>query len=975
MARADRQQYLSTALVGAALTAAVVVVFWFGLLESMELGLYDLRARNFQRWTPKPTDRIVHVDIDDAALEAIGAWPWPRTVMAEAIDELNAAGVKAVALDVLYTEPQEPVWRPETPGDPTGRYRLTDHDGNLSGAMVRAWNVILPGSLQFVPAQRQTPAVIAAGKVFAADLETTPDALASALRAQGFAERDIEDVGAIFYDLRRAAAKARALKELSTRAAATQPAKHLATQPADPRSIVLARRRLLFPSIDPVLASPEARLADEAFEYARTAMAFRRLGRPVAPEVPVFANRSNMLPVPVLMESAAATAFVDYPNLGDGTIRNVPVIVESNGRLHLTLGLRLACMLLEVPPEQLVITPDGVTVPAGKMSDGTDRAALTIPLRTGSHVLSSGRTIEIPLVMDIPFFGPRQWWAMYDPARPERRAQHVSMAEVWNVVRARQKWQTTTAGADRAARNLLEEIARIAPELAENGKAYDARAITDLKDPAANEATIAWLLALVEPLGITPGQPTNLPNQSDTERKVLWACDALAAAQKGMKPLEAAMRAERASLRQRLSGKGVLIGWTAAAALADVKPTPLHAEAPGVVVHGVVANAVLTGNVWRMLPRGVTVAVAILLGLLATFFITRFSAVKAFVAVLTLVAGYVVVNCVLLFDYGNTLLDLGTPVAAIAAAWSGGLIARLVGEARERARITRRFSTYVDPDIVNYFLETRDESQLAGKRQDTTVVFTDLEGFTTLSERLGEDVVPVLNDFMGRAVHVIKKHRGIVNKFLGDGILFFFNAPRPNSTYVADAMDCILDLQQMMVGFNEDLKAQGLTPLRLRAGVTTGATITGDAGSQGRTDYTVIGDLVNLAARLESANKFFGTANLVTRATVDRAGDRFLFRPVGSIVVMGKQQGVEVYETMAYAKDATDDQRTLAAQMRVLTDAFASGDAARTLAAVEQLEAITGPTKLTKAYRAVAEPYVTGSAEGSMPRVLVLDAK
>ncbi|HEX8914883.1 MAG TPA: adenylate/guanylate cyclase domain-containing protein, partial [Humisphaera sp.] len=214
-----------------------------------------------------------------------------------------------------------------------------------------------------------------------------------------------------------------------------------------------------------------------------------------------------------------------------------------------------------------------------------------------------------------------------------------------------------------------------------------------------------------------------------------------------------------------------------------------------------------------------------------------------------------------------------------------------------------------------------------------------------------------------------------VNKFLGDGILFFFNAPRPNSGYVADAVDCILDLQRMMVGFNADLKAQGLPQLKLRAGVTTGTTITGDAGSQGRTDYTVIGDLVNLAARLESANKFFGTANLVTEPTTTRAGERFLFRPIGSILVMGKQQGVKVYEALAYAADATDAQKALAALTADVTKTFAAGDAAACLAALAKLEAATGPTKLTKSYRAIVEPHAKGEAAGPMPKEIVLDAK
>jgi adenylate cyclase len=334
-----------------------------------------------------------------------------------------------------------------------------------------------------------------------------------------------------------------------------------------------------------------------------------------------------------------------------------------------------------------------------------------------------------------------------------------------------------------------------------------------------------------------------------------------------------------------------------------------------------------------------------------------------------------VMNCVVLFDYGNLLMPLGTPLLAIVAAFASASSTRLISEARERARITRRFATYVDPDLVNYVLEVRDESVFDGQRRDTTVVFTDLEGFTKLSNLLGEDIVPLLNDFMGRAVAVIKQHRGLVNKFLGDGILFFFNAPKPNATYVSDAIDAILDLQVMMVGFNEDLAKQNLAKLKLRAGVTTGRVIAGDAGTKDRADYTVIGDLVNLASRLESANKYFGTSNLITEATVKGAGDGFLFRPIGVIRVVGMETGVMTYETLAWTKDATGQQKEIASLSQELHEAFQSGDPRKCLEAVVKLEAVEGPSKITRAYRDLCEPHVAGTKSGAMPREIVLAEK
>jgi adenylate cyclase len=479
------------------------------------------------------------------------------------------------------------------------------------------------------------------------------------------------------------------------------------------------------------------------------------------------------------------------------------------------------------------------------------------------------------------------------------------------------------------------------------------------------------VLKQVEPSGVVPGLPLDDPKSSEKERAAIRAANALAEVPK----LRAQLADQRAQLRQVLAGKAALVGWTATAAVADQKPTPLHAAAPGVVIHGVIANAILTGDLWRTAPAWVTLALVLMLGTLTTAAAARLSPVGGLVSAVVLAVGYAAVNCYALFDYGNRIVDLAAPLLAVAGPWAGGTMTRLIIEARERARITRRFSTYVDPDIVNYFLEVRDETMFSGQRRDTAVVFTDLEGFTTLSERLGEDIVPLLNDFMGRAVTVIKRHRGLVNKFLGDGILFFFNAPKPNATYVPDAIDAILDLQVMMVAFNEELAARKLPRLRLRAGVTTGRVIAGDAGTSERADYTVIGDLVNLAARLESANKHFGTSNLVTDPTRQGAGERFLFRPIGVVQVVGMKSGVMVHETLAWADRATDEQKTLAALTAEVVDAFTAGRAADCLAAVAKLEAGFGPSKLTKVYRALCEPYATGGTVGDMPRQIVLDAK
>ena len=999
MARSDRLLRRRTFLAGSLATVAVVFAYLLGWLDPVEGGLYDVRARYCQAFTPKPTDKLVHVDIDDAALEAMGAWPWPRTLMADLIDEMTAAGTKAVGLDILYTEPQDKLWEPAekrwyaaAPGagqTRTGTFAVVDHDANLAAAFRRAGDVMLPASLLFVPAHAQSPTMTAAVELLTANLELTREQLVAALTARKLPAAEVGGVEAVYFDLRREAARGRVERELdkvSAAPAATTTAAVPSTRPFDrtETGVRIALRRALFPTRDPNLESPETRVVDEAYNHVRAARALARFGRSPAAGASAYAAKNQIMPVPALLEAAAASGYVDYPNVGDGTVRSVPLMMAQGGKWYCQMGLRVACQMLDVDPADLAVTPTGITIPAGTLRDGTPRAAVTIPVRTITRQLTGGRTAEFPLVMDIPWFGGRQWYAMYDQARPNLKAQHLPLSVVYDAVRTRRKVDDTVAGADRAARYLLGFV----DESLKDGKgrlnAYErhpfasADAADSLGGGASNAsdqaAKLDAVLAEIEPL--IPPETTEADAGGDERvRTAVVSAAAVRSAEAELPKLRAQWTQQRAELRQALGGKAAIVGWTAVASVADQKPTPLHAAAPGVVIHGVIASAILTGDLWRTLPPWVTVAAVVGLGLVTAATSSRLPAVASAPAAVVLAAAYALANGYLLFDYGNLILDLGAPLLGVAVPWASGTVTRLYLEGEERRRITGRLGSYVDPGLVRYVLETRDETVLSGQRRETTVVFTDLEGFTTLSESMGEAVVPLLNDFMGRATVVINRHNGFVNKFLGDGILFFFNAPKPHSTFVPDAIDAILDLQRMMAAFNDELAANGHPRLRLRAGATTGLVIAGNAGSQKRFDYTVIGDLVNLAARLESANKFFGTSNLVTETTVQKAGDGYLFRPVGVIQVVGRSVGERVYETLGTAKDATDAQRTVAALSRAMFDAFTQGRAADCLAAVTDLEATAGVGKLTKMYRERCEPYATGQAEGEMPREIVLVEK
>jgi adenylate cyclase len=332
---------------------------------------------------------------------------------------------------------------------------------------------------------------------------------------------------------------------------------------------------------------------------------------------------------------------------------------------------------------------------------------------------------------------------------------------------------------------------------------------------------------------------------------------------------------------------------------------------------------------------------------------TFFTPARALVVAFCLGCGYILLNGLLLFDRFNLILGAAGPLLCIAAVWQGCTLIRLIVERYQRSRIEGRFRSYVDPALVDYVVDHPDQIKLEGQVREMTVCFTDLGDFTRLTARLQEATVPLLNRIFDAMVPQIRKNQGYVNKFLGDGMMFFFGAPRQNEDHARNALRTVLDIQDVMREINAEFAEQGLPPITLRAGVNTGRMVVGDAGSEKASDYTVLGDHVNLASRMESANKQLGTGALVSARTVELAGDAdgVLLRPVGQIRVIGRDEPVEAYEVMCRASDATDRQRRLAELTRTMVDAFRDRRLDDCLRAADNLAGEFGPSKLTALYR------------------------
>lgn len=348
------------------------------------------------------------------------------------------------------------------------------------------------------------------------------------------------------------------------------------------------------------------------------------------------------------------------------------------------------------------------------------------------------------------------------------------------------------------------------------------------------------------------------------------------------------------------AGKFVIVGATAPGLL-DSKRSPVG-EMPGMLVWATILSNLQRGHHLRELPWGACAIMTALAVLLSGYLALR-SQSLAGSSVALLVPVLVSVGGIYLWSAHGVVLAMAAPVAGALGAYLGSTTVAYLAESRAKAAIRQAFSRYLHPDLVADLVESQDTNILAPREVETTVLFSDIGDFTGYCEgRLPSEIVTQLNEYFDVLAGVILDHQGMLDKYTGDGIMAIFGAPVPRDDHATLA--CVAALA------HRDLSVLGLTesgqPLpslqfhrRTRIGVNSGPIVLGNIGSRRRTDYTAVGDNVNLAARLEGLNKVYGTQVIVSQATRDLVHNRILCRRLDCVRVVGRHTGTFVYELMA----------------------------------------------------------------------------
>ena len=348
-------------------------------------------------------------------------------------------------------------------------------------------------------------------------------------------------------------------------------------------------------------------------------------------------------------------------------------------------------------------------------------------------------------------------------------------------------------------------------------------------------------------------------------------------------------RAQRQRPADEFAGRIVIVG-TAASGLQDLRVTPLGSLTPGAEILGTAIENLKNARSMRTLsPWWAAALGALLLSLLFFSFQKRIDnrALGAALAVLTaagLGISYVLVQRLI-------LLPLLTPLAAAWLFYVAAALAEVLRERRARQEAVSMFSRFVNPHVVRQLLDRGVQTE----RREVTLLFSDIRGFTTLSEsRTPEEVVALINRYFSMQVDVVFRHGGTLDKFIGDCIMALWGAPLEDGQHAAHAVACALDMADTLQAFKRELGTDA--DFDVGIGVHSGPAVVGLIGSDKRREYTAIGDTVNLASRIEGLTKDAKRRILVSKDTVQRCGDAFHFASCGTFPVKGRSQPVELFE-------------------------------------------------------------------------------
>ncbi|MDP6633945.1 MAG: CHASE2 domain-containing protein [Phycisphaerae bacterium] len=912
---------LAAFLLGLAGTLLILIAFWTGLDPRTELIALDMRFGLTD--APLPND-ILHVNIDDGSLEDIGRWPWHRQKLAAIIDVLKECGAKAVMVDLIFSDPQE--LRFEAP----------------------AYEVYAGGDQEILSQNLAQP---------------------------------------IFDDTILATSLAEAGNVFLTMHVDTEAGESATTEAYDAMSQLMSDNP--HADLQTVLkgVSGSRKSAIKSYLHHRSLVATERFSIP-ADSIGVMNVPSGRVTPPLVSfaQQAAGIGCVNSVRDPDKLVRRSPLFFRGRGGIYPQFAFSLVMNELASRHGGIVSMRGDESSFTIKCKDGTERM---IPLdRDGFMVIRWPRqAINSPTygVDNISAAETVGIWRIKNSRRINAnriqglRVRFIHMGkqlpddeEIKSLyhdgyvedsklfdfayterLAAEQKLRMTSLYAPSRIPDttLLEKLRLKEKNIQQRLESNLGALVEKLRKPGNLE------IFLGKPQSSSTTQPAdNSPEQQAfvkamTKAKELHAMET--ELHRANLESEKEIRILMDRLRPQIANRICLLGATGTG-VPDFVPTPLGPKTPGVFVHSNIINTILSGAFVYpagMLANTLTILLA---GILVSFLAATRPILQAAPLSLLAAIGYAVFNTFVVFAWWGIWLAFVAPLGAMLLTFLFVTAFRQLTEERAKRHIRGMWAQSLSPALVEQILKNPEMVNLGGQNTELTCMFSDLAGFTPLSESLGpQKTVALLNRYFDGVTDIVQTRcEGYLNKFLGDGVFVLFGVPIKMDDHPSRAIDAALLCQAEVARLNEALAEElgGEVKLKVRIGLHGGGAIFGNCGSTEKTDYTAIGDCVNLSARLESANKFFGTRIIVSEHTwnlCDR--DDLLVRPLGNVFITGVRDSLNILEVIGPVEEVGESHSKAVSHFAQAMDMISHRkfpEARTQLQQADQLHPDDTPTKL-----------------------------
>lgn len=815
---------------------------------------YDFFLKTRSQITEDP--RIILLDVDDIAIDKLGAWPWPRSYMADALIVLKEVNARSAVFDIEYNTPS-----------PAGINRL-----HLE---------------QDIPYEFKNKFV---------DLSSQFSDLFSAIKTK---QISIDDADYFINDLIAYADK--------TRDDLLETVEKLAVNNDD----YLAQAMGLFQNVSAAYKVFETE--NQALSETDRAILKKRLVLPVQkeyePKDTYIDIQPSLLP---MMQSADKNGFVNVIIDPDGKRRRLNPLVFIDGDAYTQLVFTTVLDWLGNP--EVSVSKTKVSLHDAKLGDKTIR--IDIPLDKDGNML-----INWPQkTFNDSFF-------------------HVSIYELVNYKRSIDKLSSLFASLElRDAWQIAWQILSANPvyPITEEKKRVDYnlnRALEIQNEDATNEYVEAmedWIESIDDFFQqnydiIVLDVLENIANNAEEQQAELLLQEASSFSQLYDDVLQSfsIIKTNKALLKERLEGSLCIIGYSGTGTT-DIGATPFDKEYINVGTHASFANTIFQQDFLQESSQLIDIIFTLLIPLAFYFIAMHLNSTRLGISGILAIILCIIIP-LFIFKFTGYYFKLFPALVALTLSYLIYSLIRYFRESREKSFLQKAIGTYVSNEVLNEIIEDPTKLKLGGESRHMSVMFSDVKGFSSISEKLTpEQLVTLLNTYLTGMSNIVLDEKGVVDKYEGDAIIAFWGAPNILENHAYHSIAAAVKMKTLEAELNKTFMEEKKSPVPLltRFGINTGEMVAGNMGTERKMNYTVMGNAVNLAARLEGVNKMYGTWVLTTDYTAEEAGHDFLYRRLDQVRVVGINKPVQLLEVVGFKNELSDDTKEFLASFELALDLF-----------------------------------------------------